>query len=186
MSSVTLKGRRIAAANTKWKVHLDHLVDERGNEVEDYLSLAPSESRPNQVTGVAVLPVLDDGFLLIRSYRHALGTELWEVPRGFCDTGETAAQAALRELTEETGLVCAPADLVMLGHYAPEASTIGGRGALFAATRCVGPPRQATDELGLGRLEFVTRPRMEALIATGEIEDAGTLIVYYRFRALGP
>jgi ADP-ribose pyrophosphatase len=184
MTSVTLKARRLAAANSKWKVYLDHLVDDRGNEVLDYLTLGPCHPRTDHVTGVAVLPILDDQFLLIRSYRHARGTDLWEVPRGFMDAGETAAGAALRELTEETGLHCALIDLVPLGHYAPEPSTIAARGALFAATRCTGTPRQATDELGLGHPERVSRSRMDELIVSGDIEDAGTLIVYYRYSAL--
>ena len=59
---------------------------------------------PGQVTGVDVLPVLGDKLLLLRVYRHPIARELWEVPRGFIDANETAADAALRELTEETGL----------------------------------------------------------------------------------
>lgn len=186
MTNVTVKGRRLAASNSKWEVHFDHLVDQRGNEVPDYLVLEPRVSRDDHVTGVSVLPVLDGRLVLIRTYRHALRTDLWEVPRGFLDAGETPAEAALRELTEETGLRCAPVDLVPLGHFAPEPSTVAGRAKLFAATRCEGILRQPVDEIGLGQLQAMSPAEVSDLIASGRIEESGTLILYYRYSALRP
>ena len=105
------------------------------------------------------------------------------MPRGFIDKDETPADAALRELREETGLCCALPDLVPLGFYAPEPSTLAARGAVFAATRCEGIPRPPTDEIGLEAIEVVSREEMEGLIFNGGIEDAGTLIAYFRFRS---
>lgn len=41
--------------------------------------------------------------VLVRQYRHAVGEYLWELPAGLADVdGEDLAQAALRELEEET------------------------------------------------------------------------------------
>jgi 8-oxo-dGTP diphosphatase len=37
---------------------------------------------------------------------HRLGYDDWSLPKGKLDPGETEAQAALREVEEETGLVC--------------------------------------------------------------------------------
>jgi len=45
----------------------------------------------------------DDKILLIRQYRPALDNYVIEFPAGLIDPGEDAAQAALRELHEETG-----------------------------------------------------------------------------------
>jgi len=184
VSKVSLKNRRLAAENSKWRVYLDHIADAGGNEVADYLVIAGHHPAPGDVTGVAVLPVLDGNFLLLRSYRHGLGRDIWEIPRGFIDSQETPATAALRELGEETNLRCAQEDMVALGHYAPEPATMAARGALFAATRCAGTPKKATDEIGLDGLHVFTPEAMAKLIASGEIEDAGTLIAYYRYRAL--
>jgi len=178
---VVRKSRRLAAENSKWQVHFDHLADEQGNEVLDYLVLDGHRPRADLITGIDVLPVLGDKLVLTRVFRHPLGRELWEVPRGFVDADETPAEAALRELTEETGLRCAPAALVPLGLYAPEPGTMAARGALFAAMRCEGTPCRPGDELGLRALASVTRQQMADLISAGEIEDAGTLILYYRF-----
>jgi len=53
---------------------------------------------------VAVIPVGDDGrILMIDHYRFITGTRGWEVPSGRLDAGESVAQAASRELLEETG-----------------------------------------------------------------------------------
>jgi len=53
---------------------------------------------------VVVLPVLPDGrVLLIRQYRHAARTFLWELVAGRIDEGESPRKAAARELIEETG-----------------------------------------------------------------------------------
>lgn len=64
-------------------------------------------------TGAAAVLALDDAgatdvrearVLLIRQYRHPAGRTFWELPAGLLDhEGEDPAEAAGRELTEETG-----------------------------------------------------------------------------------
>jgi 8-oxo-dGTP pyrophosphatase MutT (NUDIX family) len=179
VTDVIIKGRRRVAANTKWAVYFDHLADSRGNEVGDYLVIEGPLARADGVTGVCVLPILDGRFVLVRCYRHALRSNAWEAPRGFIDANESPADAALRELGEETGLACAPTDLVPLGFYAPEPSTIGGRAAVFAARACRGELRAAGDEIGLDAIQAFDARSMAAMAADGAIEEAGTLIAYY-------
>lgn len=52
----------------------------------------------------AVLPITPDGkILLVSQYRHAVGTELLEIPAGTLKPGESPEECAIRELREETG-----------------------------------------------------------------------------------
>jgi 8-oxo-dGTP pyrophosphatase MutT (NUDIX family) len=46
---------------------------------------------------------------------HASRSPRWDIPKGGAEPGESLAEAACRELTEETGLVAAPEALLPLG-----------------------------------------------------------------------
>src|SRR3989442_3620357 len=51
---------------------------------------------------VVLLPMPDDDHvILIRQYRHSIGREIWELPAGSVDVGESAEVAAARECEEE-------------------------------------------------------------------------------------
>jgi len=67
---------------------------------------------------VVLLPVPEPGqVVLIRQYRYAINTYLWELPAGSVDEGETPEQAARRECHEEIGLV--PQTIVRLAAMFP-------------------------------------------------------------------
>ena len=181
MARVVLKERRVAAQNSRWRVYFDHLVDDGGNEVRDYLVLEGRPPRPGQVTGVDVLPVLGDKLLLLRVYRHPIGASFGRCRAASSMTHETAAEAALRELTEETGLTCAPSDLVAFGTYAPEPGTMAAYGALFVATRCEGTPRRLDDELGHGAFALFDRKEWPSSSPRAKSPMAPRMLLYYRF-----
>ena len=53
---------------------------------------------------VVLIPIDDDGRVtLVRQYRHSVGRELWELPAGSLDAGESPEQTAARECEEEIG-----------------------------------------------------------------------------------
>src|SRR5262249_3960612 len=52
---------------------------------------------------VAVVPCAGDDILLVRQYRFIVDEYVWAIPSGGVATGETAIEAASRELVEETG-----------------------------------------------------------------------------------
>src|ERR1700724_3345691 len=54
---------------------------------------------------VVLVPMKDDGHvILIRQYRAAVGRELWELPAGSLDPGETPEEPGAREGEEEIRL----------------------------------------------------------------------------------
>ena len=61
-----------------------------------------------------VLVVGDGGVLL----GHATRSPRWDSPKGIAEPGESFAEAAARELREETGLNVAPCGLIPLGVHA--------------------------------------------------------------------
>lgn len=65
-----------------------------------------------RVRPAARLLILDEGQrILLFRYRHTtdalVGQTYWATPGGGVEQGESFAQAAIRELREETGIVCA-------------------------------------------------------------------------------
>lgn len=174
--------RRIACTNRIWNVFFTHVKDGQ-TEVADYLVMEPKIRTAGDVTGVAVLPVVDGRIGLLAISRVALGAVFMEAPKGFVEPGEDAVTAALRELVEETGLVCDPGDLVALGSVTPEASTLATRTKLFAALRCRRSEGKIDDELGLGGLDFIPLDRIRVMATGTEIEDATTVSALYRLFA---
>lgn len=60
--------------------------------------------------------VVSDGAQVLLG--HATRSPRWDIPKGLAEPGEAFAEAAARELFEETGLTAAPAMLVGLGRHA--------------------------------------------------------------------
>lgn len=53
---------------------------------------------------VAVVPVFENGdVLLLRQFRPTIGAELYEIPAGTLEPGESPLSTAKREIVEETG-----------------------------------------------------------------------------------
>lgn len=64
-----------------------------------------SAVRNPSVPAVMILPEIkpDNEIVIIRQFRPPTGKYVWETPAGLIDPGEDPAEAALRELEEETG-----------------------------------------------------------------------------------
>lgn len=58
-------------------------------------------------SGVVIYPLWKEDpnkIVLIKQYRYPVGIWIYELPAGLIDKGETAREAAIREMQEETGL----------------------------------------------------------------------------------
>jgi ADP-ribose pyrophosphatase len=131
---------------------------------------------------VAVLGRTPDGrFVFVRQYRKAAEKVMLEVVAGILEPGEPHAEAARREMREETGYDIVR--LTSLGAIFPTPAYVDERIEVYAAELSAeaGPHDRDHDE----RLEVVTMTagEFEDRIGRGEIEDAKTLALWSLYRA---
>lgn len=127
----------------------------------------------------AVLPVLgsehdeDPDILLVRQYRYAAGGDIYEVPAGIIESGETWEECAERELEEEAGVRAGRLVALTTIHTTP--GFTNEEIHLYAAFDLVpGRARADDDEF----LEVVRLPlsRVLEMVRAGEITDGKTLV----------
>ncbi len=133
---------------------------------------------------VVVLPVLPDGkVLLIQQYRHAAKQYLWELVAGRIDEGETAREAAERELKEETGY--GAKSLEMFLEFFPTPGFLEEEMFLFLAEGLTpGKASPEDDEKIIARA--YDHKQLEGMLRKKKLRDAKTIagILYYlRFLA---
>ena len=92
--------------------HMDAVADS-GKEFDYYfVSRNPADkikirTGSRRAEGMFIYAVLKDDpgkLVLIRQYRYPVGDFMYELPAGLIDEGETPAEAAVREMEEETGM----------------------------------------------------------------------------------
>ena len=111
--------------------------------------------------------------LLIKQYRFAAEAELWEIPAGTLEPGESPDQCAARELEEETGYRAGELQPVL--HFYSTPGFCDEFMHLFVA-RNLTPGRQKLDADESLVTERFQLDRAREMILTGEIRDAKTIV----------
>lgn len=128
---------------------------------------------------VNVIPLTAEGtVVMVHQYRHGTEEVTLELPAGMVDpTDRDPAQAAARELAEETGYG-APT-LTLLGSVAPNPAFLDNRCHTFLATPASAvaePNPQGAEELTLEEIPLADIP---ALILSGRISHSLTVSAFH-------
>ena len=135
-------------------------------------------------TGSAVLIVRDGHILMVKQPRYAVGTSMWEIPRGSAEKMEDLATAALREMQEETGLEAQYADLHSLGNIFPDTGILNTEVGLFVAVLPEGRPWVSGDN-EIDDMMWVDADELVEACAFGQVKDAFTNIAVMRAKLKG-
>src|ERR1700722_19173463 len=133
--------------------------------------------------GAAAIVALDDAgkLAMLHQYRHAVGGNLWEIPAGCRNPGETPLQCAHRELAEEAGLSARRWD--HLGAIVTIPSFCDERIDLYLA-RDLDLATGTPDDDEVIRVEKMSFADAMKMVRSGEIIDAKTIAALYRARDL--
>jgi ADP-ribose pyrophosphatase len=145
-------------------------------------------SQVDTCDGAAALIINDAGeILMIHSVRPAVGEISWEIPRGGIDAGETPAEAAAREVREETSFVVNPNHLLSLGFMHPDTGILSTKLHLFIHK--TSQQRYAMsyepDGVEVKAIKWIHKARLIEAIRTNEITDSVTIATLGKARLLG-
>ncbi len=128
--------------------------------------------------GSAVMMAVDEKrrILLVKQYRLPAEKNLWELPAGRLDPGETPLQAAKRELKEETGYKAK--SWTKLVSFWPSPGYVSEEMTIFLATGLTEGDQEPMDDERID-IQWFTRKEMAEAVRSGKIADGKTLIGYF-------
>ena len=135
---------------------------------------------------VLVFPVTEKGeVVMVEQYKHGARQILLEFPGGiFTHPEEPPAEAAVRELVEETG--CTARELTPLGIAWDDPAKQNNRLHLFLATGVTATAQQRLDDTEFIRLHHFPLASIPDMVMSGKICTAGAIALAFRaVQALG-
>ena len=115
---------------------------------------------------------------MIEQFRHGTGEVTLEIPGGMVDEGETAAEAAARELFEETGFKIEK--LVSLGASRPNPAIQDNWMHNFLALNVSAVSRPEFDGAEHTTVRLTPLEQIPELIANGTITHALVILAFYK------
>lgn len=127
---------------------------------------------PAPAAGTVVVDLVDgvESVLLLWRHRFITDTWGWEIPAGGADPGESSADAARREVREESGWSIDESELVHLIDYHPVNGLSDFRFDLFFArgARHLGEPSDPSES---ERVEWLPVEQVSELVRSGAVTD---------------
>jgi ADP-ribose pyrophosphatase len=125
---------------------------------------------------VVLVPVPEPGHvILVKQYRYAVNADLWELPAGSVDEGESPEQAARRECHEEIGQV--PETIVRLAALHPTPGYCDEEMIFYRLSSLSVPSSEAeVDEDEDIEPRTFTLAEAREMVRRGEITDMKTVV----------
>ena len=132
----------------------------------------------------SILPVLKNGnvLLVVEPRVFTENTVEISISGGYIDEGETKAEAARRELEEETGLISN--NIVEVAEYYPDMGNCDHLNTIYIAFDCepIGKKKYDEDEY-IDSIE-VTQEELIELVDSGRINNAATIIATLKLKEM--
>ncbi len=155
--------------------HFDYVVD----EIRSPAGILHTYDTVVHPGASVMIPVDEEGrLILVRQYRHSIGTYTYEFPAGKIDSGEDPETAALRECQEEIGKLPKKLTKLFITYPAPSYSS---EQLHFFLARDLVDRSLPKDELEAIDVHHLTLKEALQLVNEGKIIDAKTAlgILYY-------
>lgn len=173
-------GRKKVCSNSKFDVLFDNLISQDGQEINDFLVIKPKVNHKGYISGICVLPMFGGKFCLMNVWRHQFKNFVYQAPAGFLEKDEKPYQTAIRELKEETSLICEQNNMISLGTFIPDAALIECRVALFLAKDCIKSHTKVESEIGSSDIIYLSNKEIKELIMKEENIGGSTLVACIR------
>ncbi|MEN8184666.1 MAG: NUDIX hydrolase, partial [Myxococcota bacterium] len=127
---------------------------------------------------VNVVPLTAEGqVVMVRQFRHGARAVTLEIPGGIVDPGESPAEAAARELLEETGY--GRGLLEPLGSLNPNPALFGNRVYSFVARGVERVGEVANTEFEETAVQLVPWREVPGLVQAGEVDHALVIAAFH-------
>lgn len=135
-------------------------------------------------TGVVILPLSAGMVGLVRQYRYPISQGVWEIPRGFGESG-IPKQDMLMEMMEETGLEVE--SFHCLGSMYPNSGLLASSVEIFAVTvkHASSDDRQQKEDGEISEFQWVPVQNVLEMVLSGAITDSFTMCAILRAQVHG-
>ena len=159
----------------------EHRREEEGTRRQGYFFIIDT---PDWVNIIALTD--ENDIVLIEQFRHGSERIELEIPSGIIEDGEKPADAALRELLEETGYEKSGlSEFKKIGEALPNPAFMRNKCYTYLLTHAHLTGKIDPDEFENIRVRLVPRKEIEQLIKTGEIQHSIIITALYWLKLAG-